>query len=270
MPSCCNSSPRQGCLQRKTLATNGSNIRWQSNHRATYHIARKGSLTGHVAGPEVAPDPTQAFAERRGITFRERVAEIVRKIERGLEKWAPVFHQDTRPAKTPEKVRGIFDGVRLPSARADVPEPAVPERKVAEDPGAELRRARTRALIRHARAVDDIFTAHDAGGKGSPEQLRELGAARKAFEEVRPYGPADAEAAYIKNPELAREAGSGQTRRAVQAPQLETELRTDPQRRAVRFVARWQELSSLLLQPCYVRSGAKFRGETAYPVNTAR
>jgi Ti-type conjugative transfer relaxase TraA len=167
-------------------------------------------------------DPAEAFAERRGITFRERVAEIVRKV--------------------PEKVRGIFDGLRLPSARADFPEPAAPERKVVEDSEAELRRERTRALIRHARAVDDIFAAHDAGGKGSPEQLRELAEARKAFEEVRPHGPADAEAAYIKQPELAREASGGQIRRAVRALQLETELRTDPQRRADRFVARWQEL----------------------------
>ncbi len=38
-------------------------------------------------------DPVQSYAERRGITFRERVAEIVRKI-------------------VPEKVRGMFDGLR--------------------------------------------------------------------------------------------------------------------------------------------------------------
>ncbi|PKP94451.1 MAG: Ti-type conjugative transfer relaxase TraA [Alphaproteobacteria bacterium HGW-Alphaproteobacteria-14] len=175
-----------------------------------------------MASDYARTDPAQAFAERRGITFRKLVVEIVRK--------------------APEKVRGMFDGLRLPSARSDVPEPAAPERKVVEDPEAELRRARTRALIRHARAVDDIFAAHDAGGKGSPEQLRELGAARKAFEDVRPHGPADAEAAYVKHPELAREAAGGQVRRAVQALQLETELRTDPQRRADRFVARWQEL----------------------------
>jgi hypothetical protein len=195
-----------------------------------------------MASDYARAEPEQAFAERRGITFRERVAEIVRKIERGLEKWAPVFQQDSRPENTPEKVRGIFDGLRLPSPKADVPEPAVPEQKVVEDPELELRRTRTRALIRHARAVDDIFAAHDAGHKASTEQLRELGAARKAFEELRPQGPADAEAAYIKSPELAREAGSGQIRRAVQALQLETELRTDPRRRADRFVARWQEL----------------------------
>ena len=41
-------------------------------------------------------DPAQNYAERRGITFRERVAEIVRKV-------------------VPEKVRGMFDGLRLPA-----------------------------------------------------------------------------------------------------------------------------------------------------------
>ena len=66
--------------------------------------------------------------------------------------------------------------------------------------------------------------------------------ARKGFEEVRPYGSHDAEAAYKKNPELASEAATGQINRTVRALQLETELRTDPQRRADRFVERWREL----------------------------
>lgn len=87
-----------------------------------------------------------------------------------------------------------------------------------------------------------IFAAQDAGERWSSAQTRELNAARDAFEEVRPHGWRDAEAAYKKNPELAREAAGGQVRRAVQALQLETELRTDPQRRADRFVERWQEL----------------------------
>jgi hypothetical protein len=61
-------------------------------------------------------EPAQRYAERRGITFRERVAEIVRKVERVLEKWGPVFQQDARPPKDlPEKVRGMFDGLRLPA-----------------------------------------------------------------------------------------------------------------------------------------------------------
>jgi len=116
------------------------------------------------------------------------------------------------------------------------------ERKVAEDSEKELSRVRTRALVRHARAVDAIFEAQEMGGEASPEQVKELQKARRVFEDVRPYGSHDAEAAYKKNPDLAREAGSGRVNRAIRALQLETELRTNPSRRANRFVERWQKL----------------------------
>jgi Ti-type conjugative transfer relaxase TraA len=190
-------------------------------------------------------DPAQSYAERRGITVGERVAEIVRRV-------------------VPEKVRNMFDGLRSPG---DVPGPdggrrperetperersgtgaerhetEAPERKVAEDPEKELRRVRTRALVRHARAVDAIFEAQEMGDEASPEQVKELQKARQVFEEARPYGSHDAEAAYKKNPELALEAASGNSARAIRALQLETELRTNPSRRADRFVERWQKL----------------------------
>ncbi|MCW5702012.1 MAG: Ti-type conjugative transfer relaxase TraA [Bradyrhizobium sp.] len=173
-------------------------------------------------------DPAQDYAERRGITFRERVAEIVRKV-------------------VPEKLRGMFDGLRpsaeaVPRPDARRPEREAPERKVVQDPEAALRKARTKALIRHARAVNAIFDMQEQGGKASPEQVKELQEARKVFEEVRPYGSYDAEAAYKNNPELAREAAGGQLNRAIRALQLKTELRTDPSRRADRFVERWQKL----------------------------
>ncbi len=190
-------------------------------------------------------DLAQSFAERRGITFRERVVDIVRKV-------------------VPEKVRNMFDGLRSPSempgpeggwrlereaperessgAAAARRETEAPERKVAEDPEKELRRLRTRMLVRHARAVDAIFEAQGIVGKASPEQVKELQKARGVFEEVRPYGSVDAEAAYKKDPDLAREAAGGRVNRAIRALQLETELRIDPSRRADRFVERWQEL----------------------------
>ncbi len=136
----------------------------------------------------------------------------------------------------------MFDGLRLRPDGGQEPERAAPERKMAEDPEEALRRARTKALVRHARAVDAIFEAQERGSRASPEQVTELQDARKAFEEVRPYGPHDAEAAYKKNPELASEAATGQVNRTIRALQLETELRTDPQRRADRFVERWREL----------------------------
>lgn len=195
-------------------------------------------------------NPARGYAERRGLTFRERVAEIVRKV--------------------PEKVRDLFEGLR-PSERGG---PAArtaqgPEREgersgkpqdqrqservaPARDPEAELRRARGRALARHARAVDAVFKAEGSGGKPSAEQMRELGDARKAFEEVRPHGWRDAEAAYTRNPALAAEAAGGRFQRAVAALQLETEIRTNPELRADRFVERWQKLKA--------RSVAQYQG----------
>jgi hypothetical protein len=174
-------------------------------------------------------DPAQTYAERRGITFRERVAEIVRKV-------------------VPEKIRNMLDGLR-PSAEAvpgpddaRTPERETPERKVTDDPEATLRQARTDALKRHARAVNAIFDVQERGGKASPAQVKELQQARQVFEDVRPYGSHDAEAAYKKNPELVHEAAGGRVNRAIRALQLETGLRTDPGRRAERFVERWQKL----------------------------
>ncbi|MGF7065676.1 Ti-type conjugative transfer relaxase TraA [Aminobacter sp. BE322] len=188
-------------------------------------------------------DPAQRYAERRGITLRERVAEIVRKV-------------------VPEKVRDMFDGLRLPSQSGPAPECSdpqpvrreadVPERKIAADPEAEMRQAKSRALVRHARAFDALMNTADADGKvhATPELRQTLSDARKAFEEVRPHGWRDAEAAYVKNPELVREAAGGKLGRAIRALQLETEIRTgrdsglgtDPGQRADRFVERWKKL----------------------------
>jgi Ti-type conjugative transfer relaxase TraA len=169
-------------------------------------------------------DPAQSFAERRGITFRERVVEIVRRIV---------------PEKVRERIGGLLEGSRSPGngAAGGKPlergiggvdaarrEPTAPAKELADDPEAALRSVRTKALVRHARAVDTIFEAQEMGGKPSPEQVKELQKARQVFEEVRPYGSHNAEAAYKKNPDLAREAGSGRLNRAIRALQLETEI----------------------------------------------
>jgi len=168
-------------------------------------------------------DPARSYAERRGIAFRARVAEIVRKV-------------------VPEKVRGIFDGLHLHADGGVGQKRTAPERKAEEDAETALRRAGAKALIRHARAVDVIFRMQERGGKASSDQVKELQEARKVFEEAWPHGSHDAEAAYKKNPELAQEAATGRVIRAIRALQLETELRTDPPRRADRFVKRWREL----------------------------
>ena len=93
---------------------------------------------------------------------------------------------------------------------------------------------------------DAILEVKRQGAAPSDEQRRALGAARRAFDQVRPHGWQDAEAAYSKDNSLARDAGSGNPARAIRALQLETELRLDPAKdpnwRADRFVGRFREL----------------------------
>ncbi|BAV47448.1 conjugal transfer relaxase TraA [Mesorhizobium loti] len=204
-------------------------------------------------------DPFRSYAEQRGITFRERLVEIVRRVV---------------PEKLGDRIGGLLDGLRSPGEAEPMQErepgpgrenvgaqiangAARPEREKPRpdaqrnteaplDPEAALRGARTQALVRHARAIDAMLHNANADGRGSPDQMRELRDARNAFEKVRPHGWRDAEAAYVKNPELVREAGAGRVSRIVLALQLETEIRTgmdiDPGRRADRFVERWQKL----------------------------
>ncbi|WP_374659832.1 hypothetical protein [Phenylobacterium sp.] len=186
-------------------------------------------------------DPAQDYAERRGITFRARVAEIMRKLV---------------PERVRDAVDGMLDRARQSGDGAPGPDAAsqpgrekagkpAPERQVEDDPEAALRRARGRAFVRHARAVDTVFKAQEQGGKASPQMVQELHEARAGFDDLRPHGSRDAEAVYKRNPEFAAEVASGDRDRALparRALQLETEMRTDPQRRADRFVERWQEL----------------------------
>ena len=91
--------------------------------------------------------------------------------------------------------------------------------------------------------------------------MRTLNRARDAFEALRPHGWRDAEAAYVKDPTLARDAAKGQLTRAIRALKLETELRTAPRARADRFVERWQQLPSPLnsASPSTARAGASPR-----------
>ncbi len=100
-----------------------------------------------------------------------------------------------------------------------------------------------RRSIRHARAVDAILATGKMDGKGSPEQMRELTGRPQSLRGGASHGSRDAEAAYVKKTRsLLHEAATGRVNRAIRALQLETELRTDPQRRADRFVERWREL----------------------------
>jgi Ti-type conjugative transfer relaxase TraA len=185
-------------------------------------------------------EPAESFAERRGIAIRERAAEIIRT--------------------GTEKARGIFDGLRLSLGetgrdRAPLDRAVEPQRRIfdglrsnvpnispAEAAKAEREHSRNLAIQRHARAVSAIWTMEDQGLPVLPHQRVELDRARQDVSAIGKHAVKDVEQAYSSDASLVQEASGGRIQRVMRAMQLEAEIRADPERRADRFVEKWQKL----------------------------
>ncbi|MDB5704685.1 MAG: traA3 [Sphingomonas bacterium] len=170
-------------------------------------------------------DPSQAFAERRGIKFRERVAEIVRV--------------------GAEKARGIFDNFKpkIPASRdRDMFADFRPERQEAAKHEPVRASGQRGAVERYARALDEIERMRESRSAAMPHQREALERAREALDAIRPHASTDLRAAFQHCPELVREAADGRSQAAMRAMQLEAEIRIDPCQRADKFVEGWQQL----------------------------
>lgn len=157
-------------------------------------------------------ESVREFAERRGLTFRERAVEIARKI-------------------VPDKARSIFASFRPP---------AEPQRGIS--PAHAGPRDLQHGVERYARALDDIGQMQDRGMQALPHQDAALEKARKALNQMQPKAGRDASIAFSRQPELIGEAAKGRTANTIRAMQLEAEIRNNPQLRADRFVQNWQGL----------------------------
>jgi Ti-type conjugative transfer relaxase TraA len=165
-------------------------------------------------GKDMATDysPEQRFAERRGITFRERIIEIARQL--------------------PERAKSIFANFRPQAQKLE----ALPAEQ------ADLSNQR-RAVERFARAADDMAKMREQGLPVLPHQRDALEKAGKVLDAIRPHAAADLASALQRQPELTREAADGRSQGAIRAMQLESEIRVNPVQRADRFVNDWQRLS---------------------------
>ena len=191
---------------------------------------------GKDMASDYARDPAHLFAERRGISFGERIAEIVRA---GAEKTRGMFDglrlaiggHERDALTTPDRPRGIFADFH-------------PQERVSEQARAEPSHTtgQHRAIERYARAFDEIGRMRDQGLPVLPHQREALAKARDALDAIRPYAAADVANAFQRQPELVHEAAGGRTQAAMQAMQLEAEIRTDPFKRADRFVEGWKQL----------------------------
>ena len=183
---------------------------------------RAKDMAGDYAKPE--QDQARAFAERREIRFPERAREMVRQVQ--------------------AKARGMFAGFK--------PKPASPE--LAERDGKEEpintcpERGSTapnqaKAIERYARAQADMDRMRDKGLPVLPHQQAALAKAGDALDKVRPHGARDLASAFERNPALVREAAEGKPGGAARAMAEEGRVRADPERRADRFVERWQGMA---------------------------
>ncbi|KZC79194.1 conjugal transfer protein TraA [Sphingobium yanoikuyae] len=172
------------------------------------------------SGHELPTEDKRAFAERRGISFRERVVEIARA--------------------GAQKARGLFDNFR-PKATPAQPQPAV-QHDHGRDPQPIRLGGLRGAVERYARAAHEIQQARAQGLEAMPHQQVALEKARRALDAIRPEGASDLDRAFRHGPELVRDAAEGRGQAAVRAMQLEAEIRVDPYARADRFVEGWQQL----------------------------
>lgn len=166
-------------------------------------------------GKDMAGDykPEQAFAELRGISFRERVLEMVRQV--------------------PEKAKSIFGNFR-PQARQLEPIPVQ----------ANTQNEQRRAVERYARALGDIGAMQAQGLPVLPHQNDALNKAGKVLDAIRPHAANDLTKALERRPELIAEAAGGRSQEVMRAMQHEAAVRTDPAQRSERFVSDWQGLSA--------------------------
>ena len=166
-------------------------------------------------GKDMAGDhkSEQAFAELRGISFRERIVEMVRQV--------------------PRKAKSIF-GTFRPQARQLEALPAQ----------TNTQNEQRRAVERYARALGDIGTMQAQGLPVLPHQRHALEKAGKALDAIRPNAATDLAKALERRPELIAKAAGGRSQEAMRAMSQEAAVRTDPALRSERFVSDWRELST--------------------------
>ncbi|HTU12647.1 MAG TPA: Ti-type conjugative transfer relaxase TraA [Allosphingosinicella sp.] len=129
-------------------------------------------------------------------------------------------------ARLPERPRGMFEGLQLRVA----PGVAVP----APDLGA--------AVQRYARAFAEVDEAERAGREAMPHQRTALARSGEALDSIETDGARDLRTALRRDPDLLEKAKAGDPSPALRAMQAERAVRTDPAKRADRFVRDWRRL----------------------------
>jgi hypothetical protein len=176
---------------------------------------------------DMASDYQREFAQRREI----RVPEQSVRRERQAAARDPFADFGRELAiKTPAPAPDPFAGLALRKAERPSPEH-------------EAAKKLNHAVQRFARAAAEIVRMRSTGRGELPHQLAAYHRAGSDLDKVRPSGMRDLTAAFNRDRGLIEEAAKGRTATAIRAMVLEGELRTNPGRRADRFVGEWRKLA---------------------------
>lgn len=223
-------------------------------------------------------EPARSFAERRGIAAREAVTPERRTPDRAPEMSREVAGKGESPFAglnlSGNRMRlapGTFDGLKLSPSREQMERIGSSPQSGAKPPTIDAKRAaqmareraRSLAVERHARAVNAIWTMEDKKLPVLPHQRVELDQAREELGTLGKEASRDIEKAYRRDPSLAQDAAEGRPQRAIRAMQLEAEIRSNPERRADRFVEDWTKLKTTSQQQYKKGDMADYRATRA-------
>jgi Ti-type conjugative transfer relaxase TraA len=130
-----------------------------------------------------------------------------------------------------------------------VPAPTSPARQLTlfELPDTEARAAAPErrlqeAVVRFARATNEIVRTREQGRTEGEQQRAAFDAARLGLDAVRPNAARDLRAAFVRDMGLLQEASAGQPANAIRGMEWQRRYRTEPQFRADHFVRTWRQL----------------------------
>ncbi|RZT44887.1 plasmid mobilization system relaxase [Sphingomonas sp. BK036] len=177
-------------------------------------------------------DHARAFADRREIRFPDRVREVVVKVR--------------------HKARGMFDGFRPKPTQ----ETSILNVTARGEPAMGGKSDQSRPIEHYAHAAADINRMHRQDLPVLAHQETALRKAGEVLDATRPHAARDLASALARDPALIEQAAGGNTSGAARAMAEEQRVRLDPDARADRFVAGWQQMQQ-------ARASMERTGDTA-------
>jgi len=177
---------------------------------------RAKDMAGDYPGAQSAQDQARAFAERREITFPQRVVEVVREavatVQAAVQAKAKGVFAGFKPKletiETPDGALSAKPKGRFADFKSRMPEPEPP---AAGEQAASFNAPEQREAIQGlARAVVDMERMTDSGLPVLPHQTQAFEKASEVVDSIRPGSAQTLAAVFKRDPEIRGEAAAGQ------------------------------------------------------------